>query len=52
MNYFKTTLLLVALTLLLLLVGNMLGGRQGVVFAFVIAMGMNFSVTGSAIKSF
>ena len=42
MNYFKTTLLLVALTLLLLLVGNMLGGRQGVVFAFVIAMGMNF----------
>lgn len=42
MNYFKTTVLLVALTLLLLLVGNMLGGRQGVVFAFVIAMGMNF----------
>lgn len=42
MNYFKTTLLLVALTLLLLWVGGMVGGRDGVVFAFVIAMGMNF----------
>ena len=42
MNYFKTTLLLVALTLLLLWVGSMIGGRDGMVFAFVIAMGMNF----------
>jgi len=42
MNYFKTTLLLVALTVLLLWVGNMVGGRDGMVFAFVIAMGMNF----------
>lgn len=42
MNYFKTTLLLVALTLLLLWVGGMVGGRDGMVFAFVIAMGMNF----------
>ncbi len=42
MNYFKTTLLLVALTLLLLWVGSMVGGRDGMVFAFVIAMGMNF----------
>ena len=42
MNYFKTTLLLVALTLLLLWVGSMVGGRDGMVFAFVIAMGMSF----------
>lgn len=42
MNYFKTTLLLVALTLLLLWVGSVVGGRDGMVFAFVIAMGMNF----------
>ncbi|MEK7776128.1 MAG: zinc metalloprotease HtpX [Planctomycetota bacterium] len=42
MNYFKTTLLLVALTLLLLWVGSVVGGRNGMVFAFAIAMGMNF----------
>ncbi|MBI5307595.1 MAG: zinc metalloprotease HtpX [Planctomycetes bacterium] len=42
MNYFKTTVMLVALTLLLLWVGSIVGGRDGMVFAFVIAMGMNF----------
>lgn len=42
MNYFKTTLLLIALTLLLVWVGSMFGGRQGATFAFAIAMGMNF----------
>ena len=42
MNYFKTTVLLIALTLLLVWVGSMFGGRQGAVFAFAIAMGMNF----------
>ncbi|MDO8142288.1 MAG: zinc metalloprotease HtpX [Candidatus Brocadiales bacterium] len=42
MNYFKTTVLLIALTLLLIWVGSMVGGRQGAVFAFAIAMGMNF----------
>jgi len=42
MNYFKTTILLIALTLLLVWVGSMFGGRQGAVFAFAIAMGMNF----------
>lgn len=42
MNYFKTTVLLIAMTLLLVWVGSMFGGRQGAVFAFAIAMGMNF----------
>jgi heat shock protein HtpX len=42
MNYFKTTVLLVALTLLLICVGSMLGGQQGAIFAFAIAMAMNF----------
>lgn len=42
MNYFKTTVLLIALTLLLVWAGSMFGGRQGAVFAFAIAMGMNF----------
>ena len=42
MNYFKTTVLLIALTLLLVWAGSMFGGRQGAIFAFAIAMGMNF----------
>jgi len=42
MNYFKTTVLLIALTLLLVWVGSMVGGRQGATYAFAIAMGMNF----------
>ncbi|OQY98347.1 MAG: protease HtpX [Candidatus Brocadia sp. UTAMX2] len=42
MNYFKTTILLIALTLLLVWVGSMVGGHQGAMFAFAIAMGMNF----------
>lgn len=42
MNYFKTMVLLVVLTLLLIWVGSMVGGHQGAVFAFAIAMGMNF----------
>jgi len=42
MNYFKTTVLLIALTLILVWVGSMFGGRQGAVYAFAIAMGMNF----------
>ena len=42
MNYFKTTVLLIALTLLLVWVGSMFGGQQGAVYAFIFAMGMNF----------
>jgi heat shock protein HtpX len=42
MNTFKTTLLLGALTGLLLLIGGYFGGRGGVVIAFIFAIFMNF----------
>jgi len=42
MNYFKTAILLAALTALLIIIGNMLGGTNGAVIAFVIALAMNF----------
>lgn len=42
MNYFKTAILLIALTLLFIWVGGMVGGRQGAIFAFAMAMVMNF----------
>ncbi len=42
MNYFKTAMLLIAITVLLIWVGGMFGGQQGVILAFVIAMCMNF----------
>lgn len=42
MNTVKTTFLLTALTLLLLFIGKMLGGRGGMVVAFVVALVMNF----------
>jgi heat shock protein HtpX len=41
-NWFKTTLLLGALTLLIVWIGHFLGGQQGMVIAFILAMGMNF----------
>jgi len=41
-NGIKTVFLLTLLTGLFLLVGMLLGGRQGLVFAFVLALGMNF----------
>lgn len=41
MNYFKTGLLLIALTLLLVGVGHLLGGPQGATMAFVLALVMN-----------
>ncbi|GAB4337357.1 MAG: zinc metalloprotease HtpX [Candidatus Abyssubacteria bacterium] len=41
MNVFRTTLLLTALTVLLVLVGQAVGGTNGAVFAFVIALVMN-----------
>ena len=41
MNTFKTTFLMVALTLLLLWVGQMIGGRGGLIFAFILAAAMN-----------
>jgi len=42
MNIFKTTVLLAALTLLLVFVGGMIGGRTGMIYAFVFALIMNF----------
>ncbi|MCI0351841.1 MAG: zinc metalloprotease HtpX [Acidobacteriales bacterium] len=41
-NTFKTTLLLTAMTLLLLFIGDLLGGRNGLIFALVFAGVMNF----------
>jgi heat shock protein HtpX len=42
MNTLKSTLLLVTLTLFLLFVGDLIGGRNGVVVAFAISVAMNF----------
>jgi len=42
MNAFKTTLLLTALTLLLILAGEYFGGQNGMLMAFAFAAAMNF----------
>ena len=42
MNGFKTTILLTAMTLLLILAGEYLGGSNGAVIAFIIAAATNF----------
>lgn len=42
MNGMKTVLLLTALTVLFLVIGQLLGGRQGMIIAFVFAILMNF----------
>ena len=41
-NQLKTTLLLAIMTVFIMVVGNMLGGRQGMMIALVLAAGMNF----------
>lgn len=41
MNRFKTAVLLTALTLLMVALGNAMGGRGGMIVAFMIACGMN-----------
>lgn len=41
-NWFRTTLLLGVMTLLIVIIGNLLGGQQGMIIAFVFAIGMNF----------
>ncbi|TBR25004.1 MAG: protease HtpX, partial [Reyranella sp.] len=41
MNYFKTALLLAALTGFVLVAGYLLGGQTGLVVALVAALGMN-----------
>jgi heat shock protein HtpX len=42
MNYFRTALLLAALTGLFLAVGYMIGGQVGMLIALAVALGMNF----------
>ncbi|MEA2109942.1 MAG: zinc metalloprotease HtpX [Pseudomonadota bacterium] len=42
MNQAKTVTLMVGLTVLFVLVGRMLGGNQGMVFAFILVSAMNF----------
>jgi heat shock protein HtpX len=42
LNQFKTVLLLSLLTVLLVLMGNAIGGQAGMLVAFVLAAGMNF----------
>jgi heat shock protein HtpX len=41
-NQLKTTVLLAALTVLIVLIGRMFGGNQGMIIAFMFAMLMNF----------
>ncbi|MBC8178167.1 MAG: protease HtpX, partial [Deltaproteobacteria bacterium] len=41
-NWFKTTLLLGAMTALIVWIGGLFGGKQGMIMAFILAMGMNF----------
>lgn len=42
MNTIKTVFLMTALTVLFLLIGNLLGGQTGMMFAFFFALAMNF----------
>lgn len=42
MNTLKTAFLLTALTLLLVLAGDYIGGNNGMILAFILAAGMNF----------
>ncbi len=41
-NWFRTALLLGAMTMLMVFLGNLFGGKGGMIFAFILAMGMNF----------
>ncbi len=41
-NLFKTAVLMAAITALFMALGSMIGGRQGMMLAFVVALGMNF----------
>lgn len=41
-NWFKTALLMAAITALFIVVGGMIGGEQGMLMALLLAFGMNF----------
>ena len=45
-NVFKTALLLAVLTIMLVLLGGAIGGRQGMMVAFFFALAMNFFSSG------
>ena len=42
MNSIKTFLLMLSLALLLMFIGGLVGGRSGVVYAFIFSLIMNF----------
>ncbi|HDO21511.1 MAG TPA: protease HtpX, partial [Nitrospirae bacterium] len=42
MNGFKTIGLMITLTVMLVAIGGLLGGRTGMTFALIIAFGLNF----------
>ena len=41
-NQFRTAILLAALTAVIVIIGQLLGGRQGMIIALIFAAGMNF----------
>ena len=41
-NQIRTTILLAVMTALILWIGQLFGGRQGMIIALVLAAGMNF----------
>ncbi|MEK6298370.1 MAG: protease HtpX, partial [Paraburkholderia tropica] len=41
-NWVKTAMLMAAITALFIAIGGLIGGRSGMMFALVIALGMNF----------
>ncbi|MBN1625404.1 MAG: zinc metalloprotease HtpX [Deltaproteobacteria bacterium] len=41
-NWFKTAMLLGVMTALIVFIGRLIGGQQGMIFAFILAIGMNF----------
>jgi heat shock protein HtpX len=50
MNFFRTAVLLAFLTALFMVVGYFIGGQQGIVIAFLVAVGMNFFTYWNADK--
>ena len=42
MNTLKTMVLMVTLSLMLIAIGSLLGGKSGMTFALIMACGMNF----------
>jgi len=42
MNTLKTVFLMTLMMMLFLLVGGLLGGKEGMIIAFIISLGMNF----------